>query len=151
MTEQTDRKKEEIKMNTNEKTALFQQIVADLDSNEDFFKAFIATEDETALQEILNEKGYEVSLDDVREMFEDGRNEILKYKENADDELSEQDLETVAGGGLGRYLVRGMLSCAVAFGFGCLCGVCPAAAVATPYVAGGLALWCAAGAMKKGW
>ena len=54
-------------------------------------------------------------------------------------------------GGFIRYLVRGAVSAAVGFGFGCLCGVCPAAAVATPYVVGGLALWCAAGYLKKGW
>lgn len=138
-------------MDMNEKKVFYQQILDDLNGSEEFLKSVVSAENDVSMQKVLNEKGYNVSLDDVKEMFEDGQNEILKYNENVHEELTENDLENVAGGGLLRYLLRGTISCGVAFGFGCICAAFPAAAAATPYVVGGLATWTTIGGLRKGW
>ena len=70
---------------------------------------------------------------------------------NMAEELSEVELDAVVGGGVARGLVRTGVSAIGAFGYGAACGLCPGLAVATPYVAGGLAAWSTAGYMKKGW
>ena len=136
--------------NTN-KEMLTSQIIAALNEDESFVNEFITAQDAPAVQEVLAEHGFELTLDEINELFSEGVTQIQCFAQQASDELSEEQLSQVAGGGFIRYLVRGAVSGAVGFGFGCLCGVCPAAAVATPYVVGGLALWCAAGYLKKGW
>ena len=139
-------------MDMKQKQALYQQILDDLNSDEEFAKAFISVTDEAAMQKLLSERGYEVSLDDVREMFEAGKAEILKVKETAGDaELPDEALEGVAGGGFWRGLLRTTVSGGAAFGFGCLCGMAPGLAGMTPYVAGGLAAWSADGYLQEGW
>ncbi len=139
-------------MTTTQKENLYKQIAEELKNNEEFLKAFAAAENENAMLKLLTEKGYEVSLDDVREMYEEGEKEILKHKEDANnDELSEQSLESVAGGGWLRGLLRTAVSVAVGFGYGCICGVVPGAYAGARYVAGGLAYWSARGYNKKGW
>ena len=136
--------------NTN-KEMLTSQIIAALNEDESFVNDFITAQDAPAVQEVLAEHGFELTLDEINELFSEGVTQIQCFAQQVSDELSEEQLSQVAGGGFIRYLVRGAVSAAVGFGFGCLCGVCPAAAVATPYVVGGLALWCAAGYLKKGW
>lgn len=130
------------------KEMLAQQIVAEVNNNEEFAKAFVSAEDAAAVQKVLKENGIEVTLEEVEEIFVDGANGILN---NQADELAEDQLDDVAGGGAIRGTLRLAVSCAVGFGYGCLCGVCPAAYAGAKYVAGGLAIWTAAGYKKKGW
>lgn len=123
-----------------------------MNENNDFCKAFVAAEDATSLQKVLNENGYAISVEDVEAMFADGLKEILKFKDEAETtELSMEQLDGVAGGGIIRGILRTVASAVAGFGYGCLCGVCPAAASATYYVAGGLTAWSVAGYRKKGW
>lgn len=140
-------------MEQTKKELLTQQILSAVNDNEEFCKAFVSAEDAASLQKVLNENGFDVSLTDVEAMFADGLSEILKFKDSdaANGELSENQLDDVAGGGALRGTLRTVVSAGVGFGFGCLCGVCPAAASATPYVVGGLTAWSASGYLKKGW
>ncbi len=134
------------------KDMLSQQIMTKANEDEIFLKAFISATDALSVQQVLSENGIEITEEEVNEIFVDGVKEIQKYTDtHASGELSDEDLSEVAGGGFVRYLVRGTISAAAGFGFGCLCALCPAASVATPYVVGGLAIWCAAGYLKKGW
>lgn len=83
-------------------------------------------------------------------MFADGLNEILKFKESGPaDELSEGQLDDVAGGGFINGTLRLAASSVAAFGYGALCGICPAACAGSPYVAVGLSAWTTAGYVKK--
>lgn len=139
-------------MDKTKKEMLAQEILTAVNENEEFCKAFVSSEDASSLQKVLNENGFNVSLEDVEAMFADGLSEILKVKESAEEtELSEEQLDDVSGGGFLRGTLRTIASGAVGFGFGAFCGVCPAAAAATPYVVGGLTAWSTAGYMKKGW
>ena len=73
----------------------------------------------------------------------------MKFQESgASDELSEDQLDNIAGGGLIKGIFRTAVSTATAVGFGAFCGICPAATAATPYVAGGLTAWSALGFKK---
>ncbi len=125
-------------------------ITAELEKDEEFFKAFISSENAEALCGVLTARGYGVTVDDVNEMFVRGAKGIVEYMENKD-ELSQGQLEEVAGGGFLRGTVRLIISGGVAFGYGAFCGICPPAYAGAPYVAGGLAIWTTAGYMKKGW
>ena len=136
-------KKEDYPMN---KTMYMQQINELLESDESFVAALLSAEDAEAVQTVFADYGIDLSLDEVETLIARGQKEIQKCL--ADGELSEESLEDVAGGGLGRYLLRGAASCVVAAGFGALCGVCPPAAAATPYVVGGLTAWCIDGLAK---
>lgn len=139
-------------MEQTKKEMLAQKIMEAVNENNDFCKSFVAAEDATALQKVLNDNGFDVTVEDVEAIFADGLKEILAAKENAmAEELSEDQLDDVAGGGFFRGTLRTAASAAAGFGFGCLCGLCPAASVATPYVVGGLTAWSTAGYLKKGW
>ncbi len=132
-------------MENTRKEVLAKKISDAVNENEALCIALASAEDAAAAKKVLNENGFDVSTEDVEAIFQDGLNAILKFKESAPDELSEGQLENVAGGGFFRGMFRTAASAATGFGFGMLCGVCPAAASATPYVVGGLAAWSAAG------
>jgi len=139
-------------MDKSKKDIISQQIIEAVNGNTEFAKAFVAAEDAASVQKILCENGFDVTVEDVQALFSEGVSEILKVKESGvNGELSEDQLAEVAGGGFFRGALRTVASAAAGFGFGCLCGVCPAAASATPYVVGGLTAWSTAGYMKKGW
>ena len=88
-----------------------------------------------------------MTKDEIEAIFADGIKEIKKAKERGD-ELSEEQLDDVAGGGFWRGIARGGVSAVAAFGYGALCGGCPAAAGGYYYVGVGLSAWTAAGFMK---
>ena len=134
-------------MENNRKEMLAQQINAQI-NNEEFAKAFVSAADAASVQKVLQEYGIHITLEEVNDIFVDGATSILN---NQADELAEDQLDEVAGGGALRGTLRLAVSCAVGFGYGCLCGVCPAACAGANYVAGGLAIWTAAGYKKKGW
>ena len=133
-------------MEQGKREMLAQELLESLQKNDAFCQAFVAAENATTIQELLRNNGMDVSLSDVEELFADGVKEILKS--NVEGELTEKDMDSVAGGGWFRGTCRLVASSAVAFGYGCFCGVCPAASVGAPYVAGGLAVWTTAGYLR---
>lgn len=136
-------------MTNAKKELLAQKIMASANENGEFIKAFAAVEDATSMEKFLNENGFEVSLEEVEALFAEGLQEILKFKDSAtEEELSEEELSDVAGGGFFSGTLRLVASSGAAFGFGALCAVCPAASAASPYVVGGLTAWTTAGYMK---
>lgn len=133
-------------MEMTKKEMLAQKITAAVTEDQEFYKAFISAQDAAALQKVLQNHGFDFTVDEVEALFRDGATEIVKQTNV--NELSEEDLDAVAGGGFFRGTARLIVSCGVAFGYGALCGVCPAACAGANYVAGGLAVWTAAGYMK---
>lgn len=131
--------------------ALYQAIMDDMTCDEEFVKAFVSSGDAETLCGVLTAKGYDVTVDDVKAMFEQGSQIIVERLGNDGDELTAEQLEEVAGGGFLRGTLRLVVSCAVAFGYGAFCAVCPAAAGGSTYVAVGLGAWTTAGYLKKGW
>ena len=122
------------------------KITAAVTEDMDFFKAFISAQDAPALQKVLKDHGFELTLDQIEALFASGVNGILDA--NKAEELTEDQLDDVAGGGFLRGTARLVVSCGVAFGYGALCGVCPAACAGANWVAGGLTVWTAAGYAK---
>lgn len=133
-------------MEMTKKEMLAQKITAAVTEDQDFYKEFISAQDAATLQQVLRNHSFEFTVDEVEALFHDGAAEIVKH--TSMDELSEEDLDDVAGGGFFRGTARLIVSCGVAFGYGALCGVCPAAYAGANYVAGGLTVWTAAGYMK---
>ena len=113
----------------------------------DFFKDFISAQDAPALQQVLQARGFELTVDQIEELFSDGVDTILDH--NQAEELSEDQLDDVAGGGFFKGTARLIVSSGVAFGYGALCGICPAASAGAPYVVGGLTAWTTAGYLSK--
>lgn len=136
-------------MEKSTKDTLAQRIVDTLSENNGLGRSLMMAEDALAAQKVFVDNGIEITLEEVNSIFNDGVDEILKLKtSSANGELSEKQLDDVAGGGFWRGTFRTVASMAAGFGFGCLCGICPAASAATPYVAGGLAVWSTAGYLK---
>lgn len=129
------------------KNELFSQKFIDAVTNDmDFYKAFISAENPAALQKVLKDHGFEATIEEIEDCFKKGVNEILSNNAN---ELSEDQLEDVAGGGAIRGTARLIVSCGAAYGYGCLCALYPPAFSGAKYVAGGLAIWTTAGYKKK--
>ncbi len=126
-----------------------QQLLEKLNADEDFCKALFTAEDAPAAQKVLNENGFEITLEEVEAFFKAGVNEMNRYMDSLDDELDEDQLDDVSGGGFVKGILRTGASCVLGFGYGCACGVCPALSAGAPYVATGLAVWSAAGFKSK--
>ena len=134
------------------KEMLAQKITEAVNENNEFSKAFLAAEDAASLQKVLQDNGMDVTAEELEAMYSDGVKDILKVKEASEaEELSEDQLDDVAGGGFVSGTARLAVSGAAGFAYGCACGVAPGLAAGAPYVAGGLAAWTASGYMKKGW
>lgn len=131
------------------KDMLAQKLTEAVNRNDAFCQAFVAAKDAASIQKVLHENGIEVSLNDVEEMFSNGVGEINKAY--AEGELTEEQMDSVAGGGFIRGSLRLVAGCAFAFGYGCLCGVCPAATAGVPYVVGGVTAYATAGYLRRGW
>lgn len=132
------------------KEMLSKRIIDEMNNDQEFCRAFVSSADASSLQKVLSDHGYEITTEEIEALYGEGVNGIMNY-EASGEELSEDQLEDVAGGGFLRGTLRFAASCAVGFGYGCLCGVCPAAYAYAPHVATGLAVWTAAGYVKKGW
>lgn len=125
------------------------QEIADLVShNEEALKALVSSPDAPAVQKALKDYGIEITLEEVQSLYEEGARGILNAQ---DQELSAEDLDDVSGGGFWAGTLSLALSCAAGFGYGCFCGVCPAAYAYAPRVAVGLAAVTVAAYKKKGW
>lgn len=132
------------------KKEMFTQQLNDLaNSNEQFCVALAAAEDAASVQQVLAENGFDVSIDEVEALYAEGAKQISEYiSSKTSDELAESQLSEVAGGGFLSGTLRLVVSTAVGFGYGCLCGVAPGFYSGAPYVAGGLAAWTTAGYRK---
>ncbi|MBQ4569160.1 MAG: hypothetical protein IJA62_03815 [Ruminococcus sp.] len=132
------------------KELLAQKLMESANENGEFFRAFVSAEDASDVQKVLNDNGFDATVEEIEELFSEGLKEILDFKDKAsEEELSEEQLDDVDGGGFLRGTARTVISAAAGFGFGAFCAVCPAASAATPYVAGGLTAWSVAGYKKK--
>ena len=134
-------------MELTKKELLAQKITAAATEDQEFFKAFIGAQDAPALQKVLQNNGFEFTLEGIDEFFANGVDGILAHNGSA--ELTEDQLDDVAGGGFIKGTARLIVSCGVAFGYGALCGICPAAYAGAPYVAGGLTAWTTAGYLSN--
>ena len=132
-------------MEMTKKDMLVQKIQESVNEDQAFYAAFISAPDATALQTVLKEHGFEFTVEQIDEMFRTGAAEIMRH---TGDELSADELDDVAGGGFFKGTARLIASCAVGFGYGALCGVCPGAYAYAGYVATGLAVWTASGYKK---
>ena len=124
-------------MEMTKKEMLVQKITAAVTDDQDFYKDFISAQDAPSLQKVLQVHGFDFTVEEVEEFFSAGVDVILNQSEAG--ELSEEQLDDVAGGGFLRGTARLIVSSGVAFGYGALCGICPAACAGAPYVAG--VLW----------
>ena len=131
------------------KEMLAQKLTEAVNKNDAFCQAFVSAKDAASIQKVLHENGIDVSLNDVEEMFTNGVGEISKAY--AEGELTEEQMDSVAGGGFFRGTLRFVAGCAVAFGYGCLGGVCPAATAGVSYVVGGVVAFATAGYLRRGW
>lgn len=132
-------------MEMTKKELLVEKITASVNEDQEFYKAIISAPDAATLQTVLKENGFDFTIAEIEECFTDGVTEILNYQA---EELSENQLDDVAGGGFFRGTARLIVSCGVGFGYGVVCGLCPAASAGAGYVAGGLAIWTACGYKK---
>lgn len=126
-------------------------------TDDQFLKNLVSAQNAEETLQVLRENGFNLAIEEVKALIEQGTVSMKKATE--DNELREEDLESVAGGGKWRGRVRfiGALARAAALGagLGALCAVCPAAAVALPYVAAYAGItsfdWVVKGYEKKGW
>ena len=127
-------------MNNERKGALQAEITA-LMEEEEFFAKLVTCQSAEETQKLLAAQGIEITLEEVTEFTALGENAL---KNQTSDELSEDDLDMVAGGGLFKKIKKaakktlafgGLALGAAAVGFAS--GVCPPIApVAVPaYVA----------------
>ena len=139
-------------MEQTKKEMLAQKLVEAANENNDFCKAFVTAKDAESLKKTLSDNGYDFSIEEIEELFADGLKEVLKVNSSAPaDELNEEALEDVAGGGFLRGSLRLAASGATMFAYGVFCGLCPVAAGGAYAIAGGLTVWTTAGYMQKGW
>ena len=144
---------EENMFNEQQKTRFEELVLTD----DQFLNELIMAKTAEDTREIMLKNGFEVSLDEVHDLIEQGSSVLKKTMDEG--ELSDADLEEVAGGGQLRGALRFTAAlgraAVIGAGFGALCAVCPAAAAATPYVIGYTALtsfdWIMKGYAKKGW
>ncbi len=130
------------------KNEMIQKIQDALMADEAFAKALIAVEDAAAAQKVISEYGFDLSVEEVEAIYQAGSGEIEKVLDS-DEELSAEELGNVSGGGFWAGIAMTGVAAVGAFGFGMVCGVCPAAAVYTPYVVAGLTTMATAGWMSK--
>ena len=112
----------------------------ELITNEEFNLQVSAARNAQEIVDLFAAKDVEIPMELAQELFE---------KPATDAELSADDLDDVAGGGFIKGTARLIVSCGVAFGYGALCGICPAAYAGAPYVAGGLTAWTTAGYLSN--
>ena len=92
-------------MELTKKELLAQKITAAATEDQEFFKAFIGAQDAPALQKVLQNNGFEFTLEEIDEFFANGVDGILAHNGSA--ELTEDQLDDVAGGRLGGAIVGG--------------------------------------------
>lgn len=112
---------------------LIEKISKAVTEDEAFCKSVASSKSVAEMCGVMASKGFYLTEEEVKAIYNQGISEAEKFK---GDEFTAEQLDEVAGGGIGKGLFFGAVSCAAAFGFGCLCGLCPAVAPLTPYVVG---------------
>lgn len=128
-------------MEITRKTNLQTAISALMDS-EEFLNALAACASMEQVQQLLHENNVEITLEEVAEFQAEGT-ELLK--KNATAELSEADLDNVAGGGKLRQFGRFVVAAAGGAVIGFAAGVCPPLVPVAYGYAGVAAIWVARG------
>ena len=122
-----------------------QEILEKLSHDEAFLQALAAAENAGDARQVLSENGFDMSLEQVEALVAAGEHQAEKFLENGMDcELSEGELEDVAGGGVIRGLIRSKVSKAALFG---LAAIAPRT---IPAAACKLGRWSAEGYAAKG-
>ena len=144
----TNERKEEIRIQL---TALLE--------DEAFLTAVLSAGESEKISKLMQESGIKVTPEEIDEFVDSGISQLAEMKESCSDELSIEDLESVAGGGKLRFALRYALviggAVAVGAGLGLFVGA-GALAVGTAHALGaGYALigsvWTLKGRDKKGW
>lgn len=126
--------------------AMFEQEM----TNEENCAALLRCDSAEKICELMAAHNIQITPDEVCELTTNGMDAINAMKTAAADELNENDLEMVSGGGkIARFTVSLIGGVALGAGMGFLCGVCPAATPVCYKVAVGYAVvagtWTAAG------
>ena len=102
------------------------QISASLE-NEAFCEAIVRTESIDELKMLLNHYNIDATLEEVTEIVDTGNTAIAKMRDSQSDELSEDTLEAVTGGGWWGRVTRAFGAVAIGaaggFALGMCCGV----------------------------
>ncbi len=113
-------------MNGERKTQLQQEIAGALE-REDFCNDLFTCEEPEKFHCVLAKYGISADISEIEELVLDGKNALNRMKTTGNDELSLEQLESIAGGS---KFWRGVASvaggAALGFGLGMVCGACPA-------------------------
>ena len=115
-------------MMTKERKEALQAQITEMLDNEVFMEGLAKAASAEDVCQLLAANNIDATAEEVNELTNDGNEALKRMKENNADELSEEDLSSVAGGSI---FWRGVAAVAVgvaggaAIGF--ICGVCPAA------------------------
>lgn len=97
--------------------------------DEAFLKALLTAEEPEKMSEVLGAYGVSVTSDEVDELMQEGIDGMLEMQEKVSDELNEEQLENVAGGGILKGIVVGLLAVGGAVAIGAGLGVLAGAGV----------------------
>ena len=127
-------------MEETRKNALQAEITA-LFENEEFTEALISCDTIEAMHKVLTENGIAITIEEVTYFQTVGSQALKNASKN---ELTEADLEAVAGGGWLRKTARFLTVATIGAGIGFACGVCP---LLTPHATGIAVTYSAAAAL----
>lgn len=101
--------------------------ITEVVQNEEVCAAMLMCDSAEAVSELLAKNGIVATQEEISALKCEGDASVAKYKASGENELSEEQLEDVAGGGKFWRGVAAFAGGAVAgFGLGLVCGVCPA-------------------------
>ena len=119
-------------------------------ADEAFVREMVAAKNTEEAQAVLRKNGFTLSDEDLTALAEVGKEPLDEMLKNG--ELSEDELDSVAGGGKLRGTLRLVASLVAAAACGAIVGATGGAATPGAYiVAGVLGTWTLAGYAKKGW
>lgn len=121
------------------KKKLLQETITALMDDEKGCEAICACTNAAEMRKLLAENGVEATESEIEAFKNEGLATINKLRDSMNGEISEADLENVAGGGFWRKLGRGAAATVLGAGGGFLAGIacaaCPALAPAVTNVA----------------
>lgn len=135
---------------TNERKEMIQKQFTNLVNDEFFCKALAQQSTAEGVSTLLATYGVAMTADEVNELTREGLDNIARYGAVAEDELTEDDLDAVVGGGKFWRAVGAVVG-AVALGgtLGLISGACPAFTPVAYKIGAGYSLiagtWVAAG------
>lgn len=115
--------------------------IAEAMNDEKFCAAMLMCADAESVCRLLAENGIEATAEEITAFKLEGDANLQKVKDTADNELSAEELDSVAGGskfwrGVGALAGGAVLG----FGLGCVCGLAPAFTPAAYKIATGYAV-----------